>query len=204
MMSKKITDENGIVYVQKKPFYKKWWVWLIIALIIFYFIGISTEPDNEVAELSQTDGTEDFTETFVESEVTAEPETLIEETTEEIYAVGDTLVFTDYSTGDEFEVTLSNASVDLGGEETYEQPVGGKFIKIDVTAQNNGASTYLMNSAEYSIYDSSGSKGEVASKDFLLEEIAPGKNHSGSIYFESVGDGPYEVYLHDMVWSVNP
>lgn len=29
-MSKKIKDENGNVYVQKKPFYKKVWFWLVV------------------------------------------------------------------------------------------------------------------------------------------------------------------------------
>lgn len=32
-MSKKITDENGNTYVQKKPFYKKVWFWVLVVII---------------------------------------------------------------------------------------------------------------------------------------------------------------------------
>lgn len=33
-MSKKIKDENGNVYVQKKPFYKKVWFWLLVVIVV--------------------------------------------------------------------------------------------------------------------------------------------------------------------------
>ncbi|WP_419155193.1 hypothetical protein [Weissella minor] len=33
-MSKKITDENGNTYVQKKPFYKKIWFWLLMIVLV--------------------------------------------------------------------------------------------------------------------------------------------------------------------------
>ncbi|MCT3075307.1 hypothetical protein EFN49_06335 [Leuconostoc citreum] len=37
-MAKKITDENGNTYVQKKPFYKRVWFW-IIAVVVIAIIG---------------------------------------------------------------------------------------------------------------------------------------------------------------------
>ncbi|MCL3857896.1 DUF3862 domain-containing protein [Pediococcus pentosaceus] len=33
-MSKKIEDENGNVYVQKKPFYKRVWFWIVVIIIL--------------------------------------------------------------------------------------------------------------------------------------------------------------------------
>lgn len=39
-MSKKIKDENGNVYVQKRPFYKRVWFWLLV--IILVLVGISS------------------------------------------------------------------------------------------------------------------------------------------------------------------
>lgn len=33
-MSKKITDENGNTYVQKKPFYKRAWFWIVMVLVV--------------------------------------------------------------------------------------------------------------------------------------------------------------------------
>lgn len=32
-MSKKMKDEKGKTYIEKQPFYKKWWFWLIIIFI---------------------------------------------------------------------------------------------------------------------------------------------------------------------------
>lgn len=37
-MSKKIVDENGNTYVQKKPFYKRVWFWLL-AIVLIAIIG---------------------------------------------------------------------------------------------------------------------------------------------------------------------
>ena len=42
-MAKKIKDENGKTYVQKKPFYKRFWFWILIIIII---IGIGSQMDN--------------------------------------------------------------------------------------------------------------------------------------------------------------
>lgn len=47
-MAKKITDENGNTYVQKKPFYKKVWFWILVVFVGFIMVGIfggdSEEP----------------------------------------------------------------------------------------------------------------------------------------------------------------
>lgn len=34
IMAKKIKGEDGRIYVVKKPFYKKWWVWLVVILVL--------------------------------------------------------------------------------------------------------------------------------------------------------------------------
>ncbi len=38
-MVKKIVDENGKTYVQKKPFYKRVWFWLLAIVLVFVLIG---------------------------------------------------------------------------------------------------------------------------------------------------------------------
>lgn len=38
-MVKKIVDENGNTYVQKKPFYKRVWFWLLAIVVVFVLIG---------------------------------------------------------------------------------------------------------------------------------------------------------------------
>ncbi|CAK8054161.1 phage immunity protein [Eupransor demetentiae] len=50
-MSKKITDENGNTYVQKKPFYKKIW---FIALVIFILLAAFGSSANKKTENNNT------------------------------------------------------------------------------------------------------------------------------------------------------
>lgn len=40
-MAKKIKDENGNVYVQKKPFYKRFWFWLLVVVMLFIGFGVA-------------------------------------------------------------------------------------------------------------------------------------------------------------------
>ena len=64
-MSKKITDENGHTYVQKKPFYKRGWFWVLAIIVIFGIGSMGKESDgtssssNDVATSSSVkkDGT---------------------------------------------------------------------------------------------------------------------------------------------------
>ncbi|MFT8555980.1 DUF3862 domain-containing protein [Liquorilactobacillus hordei] len=35
-MSKKIKDENGNVYIKKKPFYKRIWFWILVVIVIIF------------------------------------------------------------------------------------------------------------------------------------------------------------------------
>lgn len=57
-MSKKITDENGKTYVEKKPFYKKGCFW-IIAVVVVIIIGAvagsgSGDSDNGGTKVEKT------------------------------------------------------------------------------------------------------------------------------------------------------
>lgn len=40
-MAKKIKDENGNVYIQKKPFYKRVWFWILIVILVFIGFGVA-------------------------------------------------------------------------------------------------------------------------------------------------------------------
>lgn len=52
-MAKKIKDENGNVYVQKKPFYKKWWFIAIVIIGVFgNLFGNKTEKPTDTKQES--------------------------------------------------------------------------------------------------------------------------------------------------------
>ena len=46
-MSKQIIDENGKVYVEKKPFYKRWWFIIFAIWLVLSVIGLITNPTKE-------------------------------------------------------------------------------------------------------------------------------------------------------------
>lgn len=48
-MSKKIKDENGNVYVKKKPFYKRFWFLLLVVILI---VGIVSQMGNDTTKSS--------------------------------------------------------------------------------------------------------------------------------------------------------
>lgn len=54
-MSKKITDENGNTYVQKKPFYKRiWFIALVIIIVIAGFSSMSKGSDDSSSSKSES------------------------------------------------------------------------------------------------------------------------------------------------------
>lgn len=57
-MAKQIKDENGKVYVQKHPFYKKVWFWLLVVFLIFIGFGVvGSNDDNGGTKISHKEAT---------------------------------------------------------------------------------------------------------------------------------------------------
>ena len=40
-MAKKIQGEDGKTYVQKKPFYKRFWFWILVIVLVFVGAGVA-------------------------------------------------------------------------------------------------------------------------------------------------------------------
>lgn len=53
-MSKKVTGEDGKTYVvkEKKPWYKKWWVWVIAIIVVIFAIGAFGGSDSDSSSSS--------------------------------------------------------------------------------------------------------------------------------------------------------
>lgn len=118
--------------------------------------------------------------------------------------IGQTNYFNMDGVSGDLEVTLTAVKKDSAeSEPDYNKPTGPYFVVVDFTVKNNTSNSYSVNAAEFSIYDGSGANGEVASNNFVLEEVAPGKNYSGQVYFNINGDGPFEVFLYGSSWSMD-
>lgn len=55
-MSKKITDKDGNTYVQKKPFYKRFWFW-ILAIIVIFILGTALGGNSDNSNNGSTSST---------------------------------------------------------------------------------------------------------------------------------------------------
>ncbi|MFT8955535.1 hypothetical protein [Liquorilactobacillus satsumensis] len=53
-MSKKIQDENGNTYVEVKPWYKKWWVWVLAVVVVIFLLGSFGGHDSSNAKSKTT------------------------------------------------------------------------------------------------------------------------------------------------------
>lgn len=54
-MAKKITDKNGDTYVEVKPWYKRWWVWVLAIVVLLFIIGsASGGSDNSSSSKSSS------------------------------------------------------------------------------------------------------------------------------------------------------
>lgn len=114
-MSKKIKDENGTTYVEKKPFYKKKWFIVIAAIVVIGAIGSSLGGDKDggskPAETQQT-----------ASEAPAEAPAKEEEAPKEYTAV----------TADQMIQDLQDNA--LKAQETYKDKyleISGKLSNVD-------------------------------------------------------------------------
>jgi hypothetical protein len=45
-MAKKIKGDDGKVYVQKKPFYKRVWFWILVVIVVFIIGGVMSGSSN--------------------------------------------------------------------------------------------------------------------------------------------------------------
>ncbi|MCG0557206.1 hypothetical protein [Lactiplantibacillus plantarum] len=51
-MAKKIQDENGNTYVAVKPWYKKWWVWVIAIIVVIFLFAMFGGSDSDSSSSS--------------------------------------------------------------------------------------------------------------------------------------------------------
>ncbi|MDT2817719.1 DUF4352 domain-containing protein [Vagococcus lutrae] len=131
MVKKQVTHEDGKTYVmkEKKPFYKKWWFWLIV-IIVFAVAFIPGEKKDTGAKLKQSKDTESVSNT--------------EEAEETIFKVGDTVDVEGY------EMTVN--SVDYSDGQEYNKPSEGKkFVIINITITNNSDERESYNPLDFSL-----------------------------------------------------
>jgi len=170
----------------KKPFYKRWWVWLL-ALII---IGVATSGGEDTAEPTTT---EPKTETSTpDTAKKKEEETKKEEPKEEVVGIGKPV-----KVGDVTFTVHSTSTAKKIGDQYMSQEAQGTYLIADVSVKNEGKKQLTLtnsffklksNDAEYEADSTADMYINDADSMFLIQQINPGNTAKGKIAFD-VNDG---------------
>lgn len=172
-MAKKIRDENGNVYVQKKPIYKKWWFWLLSIILIIsissaIFGDESKNKDSNSASISKKEE-------------------------KKTYKVGD-----EVTVGKMGYRINSVEVVKSVGPSVYPTNAKDTFLVISLSVKNAGDKAVMVDSSFFKLKDGSkefeadsmgsmsanqGEDGEI-SNSFFLQNLNPDVQLDGKVVFD--------------------
>lgn len=163
-MSKKITDENGNTYVQKKPFYKR--VWFIVLVALFIVIGA----------VSTMGGGKDDSATKVPNSKASSSSSSKTTVADKTFKVGDTIK----ADG----VTLKVNKVEFNDGSSASKPDTGKsYVIVNVTITNVDKDKIDYNPYDFKLDDKGNQTdlSEFSIMDDNYEEIVNDQLQSGSL-----------------------
>lgn len=158
----------------KKPFYKKWWVWLIAVIVV---IGATSGGEEDGTETASTEPKQE-----VKTETKAEPKKEEKKVAgfNEPVKVGDVV----------FTAAGSSLADNVGGE--YGQDAQGKYLIVDVAVKNEGKKAITTDSSFFKLkigeteYEADTTAGIYANQDseFFLQNVNPGIENKGKVVFD--------------------
>lgn len=169
----------------KKPFYKKWWVWLIAVIVV---IGIAGGGDEDTTEQTSTEP--------VDTETSSDDTAKVENKEEEKKA---------FSMGEEVAVESLVYTVNGVEEQTeikreYMDSIttSGKFLIVDLTIKNNDKEARFIDSEMFRLVDADGTEFSSNTEadmyinngdlGFFMQEINPKMDMTGKVAFEVPAD----------------
>ena len=179
-MAKKIKDEHGKVYVQKKPFYKR--VWFIVLVGLFVIGGLQSVLGG--GSNSSTSSSQD---TSTTTQTTTEASASSSEKSEEVtYSIGQEVPVGDVV----YIVNSKEVNTNVGGE--FGKTANGIFLVLNVTVKNNGKEAVTVTDDFFTLlkgdveYKSDSTAGIYANQDanFFLTEVNPENSVTGNVVFD--------------------
>ena len=158
----------------KKPFYKKWWVWVLAIIVI---AGLAGGGEEESTSTSSSGG---------ESKATAK-----KEEKPKTYAIGDTV-----KVGDITFLAKGVEEVNKLSDGYSNKTTEGKFAVIELTVTNNDKESRYIDGDMFRVlaggneYSSDIEYDMYVNDDlgFFLEDVNPGISKTGKIVFELPAD----------------
>jgi len=187
-MAKKITDEHGNTYVQKKPFYKRVWFWILAVIVIAVIFG--SAGGNKAKKVS--------------SENTEKASAKI---SNETFKVGDTVK----ADG----VTLKLNKVDFNDGSSLSTPDSGKaYVIVNVTITNVDKNKVSYNPLDFKlddngnqtdltelVMDDNGNK--ITNDDLKYGDISKGASVTGSMIGQATKNNKLKLIYTGSLFSNN-
>lgn len=195
-MAKKLRDEEGRVYVQKIPFYQKWWfiAWAVLA-VVGYLGGnrSSQESPKETAKVTEVSTVKDEVKEDIKEQVETDVETVTQET--KTHHLGEVVTVGDVS----YVVNAKEITTNVGGE--FGKTANAIYLILDVTVTNNGKKAITVTDSFFKLlkgdiqYEADSAAGIYANPDakFFLTELNPENSVTGKVVFditEETADAP--------------
>ncbi|AOH54507.1 hypothetical protein ABE28_009090 [Peribacillus muralis] len=174
-----------------KPFYKKWWVWVLAIIIIGAIAGGGEDTDNEKTAPASTETKEEVAKEEVVKEKKEAPKK--EKKKEKTYGIGDLV-----KVGNMEYTIKERKAADQVGPSALPDKASGKFVVLEVTLKNNGnkavtadASFFKLKRGEKvyeadsaaSISANQGEDGQIENS-FFFQEVNPDSEASGKVVFD--------------------
>ncbi len=184
----------------KKPFYKKWWIWLIAIIVVFAIASGGDDDDPEAVDSTEATAVEESSESEDESENDdAKEEEETEEKTE--FEIGEKVALNDN--------IVEVVEVEKSAGDDFDKPKEGKeYVIVHVSIENNGDEDTSYNPYDFKMKNSNGQIEDPAfsiiDSDTALNsgELAPGGNVSGTMVFEQeIDDDQLQLIYEASFWS---
>lgn len=178
-MAKKIKSEDGKVYVEKKPFYKRAWFIVLAALVVIgVFANMGGDGDSKDTSAKSADT----------SKTTSSSSTTTSNSVDKgkVYKVGDVITFKN-----EAEITITGA--DWSDERNeFADTTPEKVLKVTYNVNNLSDDDYVLGD-DLELYVN-GQKMDTYPNGGTLDSISKGRSYEGAVqYFGVNGSGDIEV-----------
>lgn len=160
----------------KKPIYKKWWVWLIAIIVVASIAGGGNSSNNETTLNDTTSNGSTLNDTTSNQETTNKD-------VKEFYLIGEEVRLGD-------NILIVNSIEKSNGSEWDKPKEGYEFVIVNVTIKNGGSSEISYNPYDFKMQNS---KGQITDQAFTIIDtetslssgnLVAGGEVSGTIVFE--------------------
>ncbi len=185
---------------QKKPIFKKWWFWLIIAVVLIGIIGSAGGSDTEeptTIEHETIAGSADTTDAAVaDTTANATADTTAVQTPSNVYKVGE--IFDDNG----LKIAFVSAENWIGYSEYWGPESGNIIVRFYFEVENTSDADRSVTSFDFTAYADGQATEQRYYDDTLSATLSSGRKASGYLYYEVPADtDTVEVEYEYNLWT---